>query len=256
MLLAILLISLLIYAWSMFSKYQSSQDELANIEDTAKFNEQFTNYDRDNVQGYELLSLVNKIIDYNKRKSNAEGATNDEKYTPITIRINFNGKNTDLTQDGNGNKLFTRDIYRQSSEESYINNSFKDILEFKDETEKRYGGSDSATKLAKSIGSIFLSIDKTTGTDADKNKIEAVKKYNSYVTNNSSKYDLSPNGYDKMNNNEKEIVYKYYEYVQFKRSIFESSSNELKYDNTSGRIDINIICISIWSNGRKYIKYL
>lgn len=233
MLLAILLISLLIYAWSMFSKYQSSQDELANIEDTAKFNEQFTNYDRDNVQGYELLSLVNKIIDYNKRKSNAEGATNDEKYTPITIRINFNGKNTDLTQDGNGNKLFTRDTYRQSSEEgaSYINNSFKDILKFKDETEGKYGGSDSATKLAKSIGSIFLK-----DTPSDTNKIEAVKRYNSYVTNNSSKYELSPNGYDKMNNNEKEIVYKYYEYVQFKRSIFESSSNDLKYDGTSGRI--------------------
>ena len=109
--------------------------------------------------------------------------------------------------------------------------SFKDILKFKDETEGKYGGSDSATKLAKSIGSIFLK-----DTPSDTNKIEAVKRYNSYVTNNSSKYELSPNGYDKMNNNEKEIVYKYYEYVQFKRSIFESSSNDLKYDGTSGRI--------------------
>lgn len=231
MLLAILIVSLLIYAWSMFSKYQSSQDELADIEDTAKFNEQFTNYDRDDVQGYELISLVNKIVDYNKRKSNAQGATNDEKYTPITIRINFNGKNIDLTQDGNRNRLFTKDIYRQSSEESYINNSFKDILEFRDYAEERYGGSDAATKLAKSIDSIFLN-----NTASDTNKIEAVKKYNSYVTNNNSRYGLNTNGYDNMNSTEKLNIYKYYEYVQFKRSIFASSANELLYDNISGRI--------------------
>ena len=38
MLLAILIISLLVYAWSLFSKYQASKDSLADIEDTAKFN--------------------------------------------------------------------------------------------------------------------------------------------------------------------------------------------------------------------------
>ena len=61
MLLAILIVSLLIYAWSLFSKYQSSNDSLSEIEDTAKFNEQFANYDRKGIQGYEILSLVNKL---------------------------------------------------------------------------------------------------------------------------------------------------------------------------------------------------
>ena len=87
MLLAILIVSLLVYAWSLFSKYQSSQDDLTDIEDTAKFNEQFTNYQRDKVKGYEILSLVNKVIDYNYRKTNAEGAQNDEKYKFVTIII-------------------------------------------------------------------------------------------------------------------------------------------------------------------------
>ncbi len=36
MLLAILIVSLLIYAWSLFSEYQASQDSLADVEDTAK----------------------------------------------------------------------------------------------------------------------------------------------------------------------------------------------------------------------------
>lgn len=90
MLLAILIVSLLIYAWSLFSKYQSSQDDLTEIEDTAKFNEQFTNYQRDNVKGYDILSLANKVVDYNYRKSNVDTAKNDEKYVPITIKIEFN----------------------------------------------------------------------------------------------------------------------------------------------------------------------
>ena len=92
MLLAILIVSLLVYAWSLFSKYQSSQDDLANIEDTAKFNEQFTNYQRDNVKGYDILSLANKVTDYNYRKSESDG-TNDENYVPITIVINLTDDN-------------------------------------------------------------------------------------------------------------------------------------------------------------------
>jgi len=87
MLLAILLVSLLLYAWGLFSKYQSSQDSLAEIEDTAKFNEQFTAYDRNDVQGYELLSLLNQIIDYNERKTtdSINGNSDNYKYISITI---------------------------------------------------------------------------------------------------------------------------------------------------------------------------
>mgnify|MGYP004457397595 CR=1 FL=1 len=89
MLLAILIVSLLVYAWSLFSKYQSSQDDLTDIEDTAKFNEQFTNYQRNNVKGYDIISLANKVVDYNYRKTNAENAKNDEKYSFITVKIDM-----------------------------------------------------------------------------------------------------------------------------------------------------------------------
>ena len=80
MLLAILILTLLIYAWSLFSEYQSSRDDLADIENTAKFNQQFTNYDRDDVQGYELITLVNQIIDYNERKTEDTKNDNNVRY--------------------------------------------------------------------------------------------------------------------------------------------------------------------------------
>ena len=42
--------------------------------------------------------------------------------------------------------------------------------------------------------------------------------------------------YNQLETNEKEKAYKYYEYVQFKRSLFNSKSSEVKYDNVTGRI--------------------
>lgn len=85
--LTILVVSLLMYAISMYSDYQQNQIRLAEIEDTAKFNQQFTNYERDDVLGYEVLSLVNKVIDYNDRKSDAVDAQNNEKYKPIELTV-------------------------------------------------------------------------------------------------------------------------------------------------------------------------
>ncbi|MCI9063879.1 MAG: hypothetical protein HFJ17_04685 [Clostridia bacterium] len=90
--LTLLVVSLLMYAWNMYSDYQNEQDRLQMIEDTAKFNQQFTNYDRDDVYGYDVLSLVNKAIDYNQRLSE-EGANiksaagNTASYKPIDIEV-------------------------------------------------------------------------------------------------------------------------------------------------------------------------
>lgn len=230
MLLAILIVSLLIYAWSLFSEYQSSKDSLLEVEDTAKFNEQFANYDRDGVQGYELLSLVNKVIDYNYRKSNDTQAKNDDKYKTITISINFlnDGNRKKLTVDGGNNKLFTQNTYSQSTIGTTTQNPFNNIIQMTSNIESLYGNSDNASKIAKGFNSIFL------GNYAnDNDKINAVKKFNSL---SSKKYSLDVNGYNNMYSNERENVYIYYEFMQFKRSLFNSVSNQVEYDDSTGRI--------------------
>ena len=220
MLLAILIISLLVYAWGLFSEYLSSQDDLADIEDTAEFNEQFANYDRDDVQGYELLTLINRVIDYNTRESSDAEAVGNDKYKPITIILNLGSESTredNFTRDGTL-RLFTGSgnlTYTQSN----TVNQLQTVLDFKDDAERRYGGADSATRLAKSIGSIFVTGDQE----------NAIKTFNAYSTNQevSTASEL---------NNEKETIYKYYEFVQFKRGIFSSDATQLKYDATTGRI--------------------
>lgn len=87
-LIAMLLISLLIYGWTVVSEYQDSKKELADIEDVSKFNDQFLQYDRDDVQGYELLSLIHKVIDYNQRKTE-DSTSNTDSYQYIDLSIDM-----------------------------------------------------------------------------------------------------------------------------------------------------------------------
>ena len=229
MLLAILIVSLLVYAWSLFSKYQASKDSLADVEDTAKFNEQFANYDRDDVQGYELISLVNKIIDYNYRKSDDGEAKNNNKYSPIKITVNFgsdDNRKSLCPEENVNNKLFSKNTYEQSNQQA-TRDPFKNIIETATGLENRWGGSDNATKIAKGYTAMFI----TPRTDDD--KINAVKKFN---YSSKTKYKLDVAGYTDMTNKEKDKVFQYYEYMQFKRSIFKSDSENLVYDNLTGRI--------------------
>ena len=225
MLLAILLVSLLLYAWGLFSKYQSSQDSLAEIEDTAKFNEQFTAYDRNDVKGYELVSLINKVVDYNNRRSAANDAKNDEKYPPITLTIIIKDKGEktklkQLTMTGDKLRLFNNptSTYIQDNATNTLKNS---ILDKTDVIEKRYGGSDCATKIVKSI-------DFNITNDASA-QAKAVSNFKSY-----SKGNVAVNSWNDLQG-EKENICTYYEYVQFKKAVFECNG-KITYDNKLGRV--------------------
>ena len=59
-LIVMLVVTLLIFGWRSYSDYFLKKQELENIDNLAKFNEQFESYERDDVMGYELLSLANK----------------------------------------------------------------------------------------------------------------------------------------------------------------------------------------------------
>ena len=215
-LIGILLLSLLLYAWNMFSDYQASNVELANIENVSKFNQQFTNYDRDDVEGYEIITLVNQVTDYNNRKSTT--GSNDEGYNAITIRIDLSKGNLTQFAKSNENKLFRTNVYDANRLTSDIINPIKLV-------ENNLGGIDSATKIAKSYDSIF--IDSTDSNELNK----AMEKYNLLTTNKiTNTSQLSKTG--ALSNN----VLRYYEYMQFKRGVFRSLSNRLEYDNNTGRV--------------------
>ena len=66
-LIAILVLGALLLMFNELSSYQKSQSDIDNASQLAQFNAQFTQYARNDVQGVELISLMNKIVAYNRR---------------------------------------------------------------------------------------------------------------------------------------------------------------------------------------------
>lgn len=233
-LLVMLVVALLVYQWSTFSEYQTKKNDLMAIDDLAKFNTQFTNYDRDDIKGYELLSLSNQVADYNNRIS-TEGR-NDKNYSPITLVISFQEKEAEkkmqfARSNVNGEddlSLFTMPSYTQSSTINTIETLFKDATA----SETHFGKPEKATKITKLANSIFLSDeqldnlakkDRTT-VEIEKNKI--IKTYNSL-----SGFNI--NSWAALLAEEKYIC-KYWEYMQFKKAEFKCTGVE--YNEQTGRV--------------------
>lgn len=263
-LLTMLVLSLLLYGWNMVVEYQESQDRIKEVEDLAKFNQQFTNYERNDVQGYELLSLVNKVIDYNQRKSekfNEESAAgNDELYKAITINIvmykSTSVPDTTITKDEVA-KLLTRKVeipatetinekiineenkltlfiqpkYTQNdTEKQFENNILKDVLEM-EKPDSEFGGAAGIQSLVKNIDTIYQGkiIGYNTG-NVDTSWYDMNYIVNRYKTLTGKKYAIGQiRDTSKIKN-----VLKYYEYSYFKKSIFECT--KVEYDKDTGRV--------------------
>ena len=228
-LLAILVFSLLLFARNNLSDYYASQEEFKDIQDVAKFNKQFTNYERTDVKGYELISLINSVIDYNDRKSSQQ--VNQDQGKPIDVIVNFNGKKDDFAniEVAAANKLFKQNIVNTYGHSD--TKTFKSILSAIDDAITEVGSQDDIAKIAKHIKGIF-DIDNLS--DPDKGpglKENAVRLYNSYITTGST-YKVS--SWDDLQNNKKNAVYQYYQYVYFKKAIFECTG--IKYDEDTGKV--------------------
>ena len=86
---AVMILSLLMIGYQQISSYFSEEHEVAMIEQTTKFNSQFENYNQKSIRGSDMISLMNKVIDYNERLSYMEGTN----YKRIEITIDFGNSN-------------------------------------------------------------------------------------------------------------------------------------------------------------------
>ena len=82
MLIAIIVISLLVVFFNKLQNLQKTELNKEEVEQAVEFNETYDVYYRD-VYGSELLSIANKIKDYNLRESEISG------YTEIELEVNI-----------------------------------------------------------------------------------------------------------------------------------------------------------------------
>ena len=237
-LLAIMVTSILVITFNRISKYYNENTSSTQQEQVVKFNEEYGSYATENLRGNDLLSLVNKVIDYNERKSDVGNIGKEISYTPLEISIDFVSQDKiKVLSYENNNLLITKNsstnkyIYVQSDTEDV----FKELItEPIKELEDAYTSS-SIQLLASNISAIF---DIPTS-DADKEY--ALKKFQQIcpkIRNNPT----SGYKYDKLTSNDSGIkgrsIFKdvkiYYEYMQLKKALFNGKVTG--QDTNTGRI--------------------
>jgi len=255
--LTMLVVSILMYGWGTFSEYQTELDRIKEVENVAKFNQQFTNYERNDVQGYELLSLVNKVIDYNQRHSE-DGTTtgsvagNDASYKGIKVYIEmYDG--TEITENfviskltreiaipdkesigGDELTLFTEPSYTQSKTTNTFDTFENKVLSFVRNIEKKdseFGGVTGIQNLVKNIDTIYQGkiIGHNSGNDVDSSWYDMTYIINRYKTLTGKECDINAI----RDPGKVKDVLKYYEYSYFKKSLFKCT--RIDYDDGEAR---------------------
>lgn len=232
-LIALMVIGALVLMFNNLSSYQQFSDVNVKDEQIVEFNKQFETYNRHDVRGSDLFTLCNKIVDYNRRKSEV-GFDKDEgqaiKFQPMSITIKFISKDNLLkfTYD-NEIRLFDGILKNYSFElkeensnkfESSISNKIS-ILEANTE----YGGKAGLANLAAGIGNLFFS-NPSSATSLQKTKAEEL--YFKNTKNQKTFYEINNSS------NIKNDICSYYEYIQFKRGHFKCTKAE--YSSQTGRI--------------------
>lgn len=260
MLFTIMILSMLMITYNQIASHYQQKHELAVIEQIELFNKEFENYNRSYIRGNDLISLMNKIIDYNTSQSYRDDVGSERILVTIELpsidiiekyfiygnigRKIIDGESTDgvITNTRAGNN-YTNDaelIEITGIASELIGRAYTDLGITITETELQ--------KLSADIPNIVLD-------DAEEEKEEYYSKRFKRAT--LLKYILGLNFvtlYSGANNeividNEtgcthpiskekmkkiKAIACEYYQYTQFKRACFECT--EVKYDPETKKI--------------------
>ena len=231
-LIALMIIGALVLMFGNLTSYQKTDTSSTRTAQITEFNNQFETYNRDDVRGSELYSLLNRVIDYNRRQSYEGTGPTDSgstiSYEPMTIHFNIDPKQ--LAADGRNNLLIKNKEYTVSK----TDNSFEKNVEEKiSELEKVYG-QDSLTNLTTNLTKLFPDADVIKKyTDTEKQLL--IKNFNaaSKIVKIEEATDIDSKNPD-TKNTIRQDAYTYYEYVQFKRAYF--NCEVVQYDENTGRI--------------------
>ena len=215
-LIAVMLLTLIVGFGSQISAYFTNQHKAKMVEQTVEFNNRFENYNGQTIRGSELISVMNRVIDYNNTSADMQG------YDPVKMEIDLKNHQNDFLyeKDSSGtNKLFGATISntRASGDEELkkvanlsidlINNS--GITNLTDDTKLQ--------KLSAEISTVLDDSDP----DYRAKKLKNILGYE--VTD---VYEL---------NKIKNATKQYYQYMQFKRAMFKCTG--VKYNTENQRVN-------------------
>lgn len=130
-LIALLVIGALMLMFGNLSSYQKSNTQSEKDLQLAAFNQEFAQYADSDIKGYDLISLINKVVDFNKKDGITNYVDYDKKITvKITLGSAFANK---YGVNGDISPFNTRQYSIQNS-----NNDFHQIISSFSTLEQQY----------------------------------------------------------------------------------------------------------------------
>lgn len=116
-LIAVLVISLVVTFYGNIRNIVATKNKTDTEKEIAEYNKYYDAFDRNDVNGIELYSLINKVYDYNKTQADNEG------YVELELSVTFDNSVVKGTYSGSPLK----DIFdeRQKKVNDYTNNQYK-----------------------------------------------------------------------------------------------------------------------------------
>ena len=210
-LIALIIMSLLVVAFTKIGDYQKAQSEGSRDSKLAEFNRDFERYTEDEIKGVDIVSLINKIHDYNTKQSRiASGSTaTDSTSVDYNIKMQltvsglsaFNTKYA-YSDDSSNDQLFTSDSFTFNDTNSQGNKIKEQLNRFVDAEGKLsiallkqvsniYDPTKSKSDNVANIKEKLIDIDKTTYSSWNGNStptLDSIKKYRQYSEFKSDKF--------------------------------------------------------------------
>lgn len=208
-LIALLVLGALMLMFNQLSSYQKTSSDYVEVTQLSQFNDQFAQYARNDLVGTDLISLVNKVIDYNQKNSGAGEINYNQKIT-LSINLAPTGK-TSFAQKY-GVNTFNSNKYEIKDNSTYQNNAFIKVIDTMRGLETEYGRN--------TMGQLS-------------SNYEALKYYYKGTTEEKEQYGKSVKDIvgkditeieESIKNENPNLIEKYREYSEFKTSTFQSSS--------------------------------
>lgn len=221
-LLALIVIGAFILMLTNLNDYQEKNDTTLQQQQIVEFNNQFSTYDRTGLRGTDMLSLMNRIIDYNSRKT-----TEDIGFQKMKITIKGLDSNIlqSLRYETSGNNLLIK-------KNTYTQDDLSEIVTKPQELERKY----QKKYITQLVSNISKFMDIYNSSLSINQKIQEI--------NEKKWLPKSVTTYGSLDSVKNDILI-YYEYSQFKRTYFDSTG-ETKYDKNTGRItELNFNCVGI-----------
>lgn len=259
MFILIMVITLLVIFGRSLSSYMQGQHDKEMVKQITEFNNKFANYQGTELRGNELISVLNRVIDYNALEAGEYG------YDPVLVEIDLVDRNAldsviKFNTSSTEEKNFLDECFQNKNKPIIKNSKDKDdnlktisqkgttILSKYSQDDANYIPRLTDTKLQKlsaEISNIAQKQDNSSWLDGYDRK-EVYNSTRAKKLTNILGYQVSAEGTEKCKINvdgiEKDIIpavkkatCEYYQYTQFKRIMFKCTL--IEYSQDTGRIN-------------------